>query len=719
MRKIILLLSILICYQASVSAQNIFTCIIKDAGTKENLQAVTVHIEGTKKTVASDSNGRVVINNLSAGEIKITFSFVGYQDQKISFLIPQTSSAEIFLQKKDDQEEAVIISSSRTNSRIEDLPTKVEVIGSEEMEEESATIPGNIARLLGDVAGIQNQLTSAMSGNTDMRIQGLPGKYTQILRDGLPLFGGYSGSFSILQIPPLDLRQAEIIKGSSSTLYGGGAIAGMINLISKTPKLNKPERSVLINHSTLNETNINAFFSRRGKKTGYTFFTGTSLQKAKDVNADGFSDVPDLQSFFFHPRLFFYPDARNTFSLGYNATYEDRKGGDMQVLQHKTDSLHRYFTGNRSFRNTVDASWENKLNTADRINARATVSFFNRNISTSVFGMKAMQNSFFTELTYLKKTNRHDLVAGLNFSGEHFKKKQPDSSSISNYSDVIAGVFIQDDWRISPSLTTQAGLRIDQKNSYPAMLLPRLSVLYKINSWLTTRLGGGLGYKVPSVFSNEPDERDLQRIALMQGIKPERSQGMNWDINFKKRFDEVTVNLNQMFFITRVNHPLVIDSSMVNHYLVNAPRPLQTSGIETYIQVRYDELEMYIGYAYTVARQLYNIKQPHVPLSAGSKFAAVISNEFSSRFRACVEASYTGRQYREDGTKTPGYFISNAMIRYDLKHVSFTFNGENLFDYRQTKKESIVIAPFSNPSFLSVWGPVDGRVFNLSAKISW
>ena len=46
-----------------------------------------------------------------------------------------------------------------------------------------------------------------------MRVQGLPGKYTQLLRDGVPLFGGYSGSFSILQIPPLDLRQIEIVKG--------------------------------------------------------------------------------------------------------------------------------------------------------------------------------------------------------------------------------------------------------------------------------------------------------------------------------------------------------------------------------------------------------------------------------------------------------------------------------------------------------------------------
>ncbi len=220
----------------NVFAQNNFSCFVKDAATKEVLQSVSAKIESSTQATASDNNGRVAFNNLAAGEIKITFSFVGYENATVRFKIPQGDTVQIiYLQKDEKTEEEVIITSSRTNSRIEDLPTKVEVLGSEEVDEEAGTIPGNIASLLGDIAGIQNQRTSGTTGSIDLRVQGLPGKYTQILRDGLPLFGGYSGSFSVLQIPPLDLKQVEIIKGASSTLYGGGAIAGMINLISKTP----------------------------------------------------------------------------------------------------------------------------------------------------------------------------------------------------------------------------------------------------------------------------------------------------------------------------------------------------------------------------------------------------------------------------------------------------------------------------------------------------
>src|SRR5690625_5601892 len=75
--------------------------------------------------------------------------------------------------------------------------------------------PTNISMVLRESTGIQMQQTSLSSGNTNIRIQGLDGRYTQLLRDGFPLYGGFSSGLSILQIPPLDLKQFEIIKGSS------------------------------------------------------------------------------------------------------------------------------------------------------------------------------------------------------------------------------------------------------------------------------------------------------------------------------------------------------------------------------------------------------------------------------------------------------------------------------------------------------------------------
>ncbi|MEO6405963.1 MAG: TonB-dependent receptor [Ferruginibacter sp.] len=717
--KYLFLLAVLFFYRTNTSAQYNFKAFIKDKDGHA-LESVTANIRALKRNAISNNDGIINFSNLPDSNFTIRFSYTGFISQEFFFIAADADSAfNIVLLPEENNLEEVIISSSRTNSRIEDLPTKVEVIGSEEVDEEAGTIPGNISSLLGDVAGIQNQRSSATTGNIDMRVQGLPGKYTQLLRDGLPLFGGYSGSFSILQIPPLDLKQVEIIKGSSSTLYGGGAIAGMINLVSKQPQLYKPEHSILINRTTLTENNIESWLSNRGNITGYTLSAGSTLQNVVDVNRDGFSDVPELRSFFVHPRLFLYPSVKSNISIGYQLTSENRIGGDMQVVNKKADNLHRFFIRNKTLRNTIDANLEHTMANNALLSIKGTGSIYNRDISTTDFGLNANQYAYFTEMSWLKRSKKHTIVAGINISGERFIKELPDSSAINNSNDNTIGFFVQDDWKRNDRFTVQSGLRLDRYNTNDPLVLPRISLLYKLDDHFTTRLGGGYGYKTPSVFNSELEEPQLQYVSLSPLAKIERSQGINWDINYKQRWDETSLTVNQTFYLTTINDPLILDTSNIVYQYKNAGKQLYTKGFETYVQLKIDELEAYLGYTYTIAKQLFDPVHLFVPLSARSKFAAVISNEFSSRIRACIEASYIGKQYLEDGSRSPAYFITAGMIRYDIKNVSIVFNCENLFDYRQTRKENIVLGSISKPVFKQLWAPIDGRVANLSVRFKW
>ena len=122
------------------------------------------------------------------------------------------------------------------------------------------------------------------------------------------------------------------------------------------------------------------------------------------------------------------------FSIGYNGVFENRKGGDMLVLKNKQDNQHQYFDQNKSARNTVDANWENKINSKDRFTFKTTGSWLNRQIETNTFGMKANQFSYFSEASYLKRFDKNDFVAGINFTGEHFTKKLPDSTQLNRVS---------------------------------------------------------------------------------------------------------------------------------------------------------------------------------------------------------------------------------------------------------------------------------------------
>ena len=136
------------------------------------------------------------------------------------------------------EEEVVVVASTRTGRRLEDQPTRVEVLGREEIEEKLLMTPGDIVMMLNEMGGLRVQATSPSIGAASVRVQGMKGRYTRFLSDGLPLFGQQVGGLGLLQIPPMDLGQVEVIKGVASAFYGAGAMGGVVNLLSRRPAPN-------------------------------------------------------------------------------------------------------------------------------------------------------------------------------------------------------------------------------------------------------------------------------------------------------------------------------------------------------------------------------------------------------------------------------------------------------------------------------------------------
>ena len=243
----------------------------------------------------------------------------------------------------------VTVSSTRSSRTIANTPTRVEVISGEELDEKGNMKPGDIRMMLAESTGIQTQQTSATSNNSSIRIQGLDGKYTQIIRDGFPLYSGFSGGLGLLQIAPLDLKQVEVIKGSSSTLYGGGAIAGLVNLISKTPS-DKPRLNFLLNGTSANGLDASGFYSGRSKALGTTVYAAYNHGSAYDPAGIDLTAIPKFNRFTLNPKLFFYLSDKTTLITGMNTTVENRIGGDLHYIEGKGDAQHSYFERNKTGR---------------------------------------------------------------------------------------------------------------------------------------------------------------------------------------------------------------------------------------------------------------------------------------------------------------------------------------------------------------------------------
>jgi len=697
-------------------SQSHLSIVVKDSITQDALPGVSVIVSSNKSGGSTDASGKIILSNIPEGKQEIIINYIGYKTKNIFAAIPSDTLLIALLAPEQKAIDEITITATRTNTRMEDAPMKVEVLGSEETGEENSIKPGNITSLLGDISGIQIQQSSAVSANSNIRIQGLGGKYTQILRDGLPLYEGFSGSFGIMQIPPLDLKQIEIIKGSASTLYGGGAIGGIINLVSKEPG-EKPEGIITINQSTLTERNFNGYCSVKKHNRGATIFSGVTYQNAFDVNKDGFSDVPKIQNFVIHPRLFFYLSPKTTLALGFSSTYETRRGGDMQVLKNNADSLHTFFEEDKSDRNTGDFIFTYKSSNKNIFTAKGSESFFDRNFLSNKYRFDGTQTNGYGEISYLIPRDKNDFVAGINMWQTSFEKNNKEVALINNFSELTVGAFAQNTWKKNEKLFLEGGIRTDYNFRYGFFLLPRTAALYKINSHWYSRIGFGLGYLTPNPLAEQNSEVELIKILpIADSIKAEKSSGSNLEINYKTRIgDDAYIYINHAFFYTQVSTPVLssTDSLGITSFH-NEKKPVTSTGWDTYVRLKIDELEIYFGYTYTMAKQEYNSVQPYVTLTPRNRAATVIAYELEGKWRFGLEGSYTGFQYRTDGTKTPEYFFMAAMIEKKFKFASIVLNGENLLDARQTRTEQIVIPPSNNPTFKSLWGPIDGRVINLS-----
>ena len=249
---------------SSAYSQHTFKAIVRDKESSEILPGATALIKSMSLGATANEEGLLEIQNIPDGEQVFEISFVGYDRQTISLTFPLTSQEPsiVYLQPMDEELEEIIVSSTRSSRTIADTPTRVEFIAGEELEEKANMKPGDIRMLLNESTGIQTQQTSATSANASIRIQGLDGRYTQILKDGFPLYAGFSGGLGLLQTPPLDLKQVEVIKGSSSTLYGGGAIAGLVNLISKRPTEERDLR-LWANGTSAKGLDLNGFYGQQ------------------------------------------------------------------------------------------------------------------------------------------------------------------------------------------------------------------------------------------------------------------------------------------------------------------------------------------------------------------------------------------------------------------------------------------------------------------------
>ena len=719
MNKICLTIGVLL-YASIVFAQNSFKAVIKCAHHKEPLSGATVTIAALNKIAIADSNGTVVINNIPSGKQLIKITYVGRPDMEKEFLFPVSSESAIviFLEEEAEEEEEVIIQSTRSSRTIQDIPTRVEFIAGEELDEKANMKPGDIRMVLTESTGIQTQQTSATSANASIRIQGLDGRYTQTLKDGFPLFAGFSGGLGLLQTPPLDLKQFEVIKGSASTLYGGGAIAGLVNLISKTPKEEK-ELKFHVDLTSAGGLNTSGFYGKKSGKTGLTVFASRNSNKAYDPADIGLSAIPEFQRYTFNPKMFIFFSPNTTMTVGINITTEERTGGDINFIKGNNPS--GFYELNNTDRYSTQFSIEHHFGKCSHFTFKNSLNRFQRAITSPGYGFNGTQNGTFTEATYAYHGDKSEWITGLNLLTDDFKETKLSATPLRNYQQLTVGAFVQNTLKVNNKFSLETGLRGDYVKDYGFAFLPRLSALFKFSPKLSSRIGGGLGYKTPTIFTEESERLQYKNVLPVdENInKMERSYGVNADINYKTKMADGDINfsINHLFFYTRITDPLLLQPNGSNYRFNTVAGHIDSRGMETNIKVGYSDFKLFLGYTFTLA-QLHqgNTKKENF-LTPKHRLNSVLMYEVHEKWKLGLEAYYFSKQQLSDGTNGKPYWITGFMAEKLWENFSLYINFENFLDTRQTRYGSIYTGSINSPVFKDIYAPLDGFVINGGIKV--
>ena len=715
--KPILLTGFLLLYAVIASAQHSLRISVQQKDTKEPLAGATVAIVALNKTVVADSTGLAVFTNLPAGRYTVTITYTGRTEQQVDVQLPTDNNQAIAveLEEPEEDEEEVVVKATRISRSIANTPTRTEVISGEELAEKANMKPGDIRMLLNESTGIQTQQTSATSFNAGIRIQGLEGRYTQLLRDGYPLYGGFAGGLSLLQVAPLDLQQVEVVKGSASTLYGGGAIAGLVNLVSKTPGA---ERQVqfIANGTSGGGLDLSGFYSERYGKAGLTVFASHNSNKAFDPGNTGFTAIPKFQRFTINPRLFLY-GKKTTADIGISYIGENRTGGSVEYIRNGGNG---FFEKNKTGRITAQLGIQHQLNEQAALQFKSSYSSFDRSLSIPGYVFDALQQSSFSELTWSRKGKKADWIAGANLLTDDLREKGQTTDPKRDYHYNTIGLFVQNAFTVSPKLVIESGLRGDYVKEYGFVLLPRVVTMLRISPALTMRLGGGLGYKTPTIFTEDAERmyyRHLLPVSSMQ-TRNERSAGASWDIHYRASIGSLRITANQLFFYTRLSAPLVlVPAGGTNLALENANGHFDTRGMETNLRFVLGNFKLFTGYTYTDANTHFNGIEKWMPLTARHRLNNVLMYEVEEKLKMGLEAYYYSPQQLTDGSRGKPYWITGFMVEKLWEKWSVYINFENFTNTRQSKFDTIYTGTISNPVFRDIYAPVDGFVVNGGLKI--
>ncbi len=692
-----------------------------DGRVIEGASIATEHARAT-----TDARG-VAIIELPEGPARLEVTRLGFAPDTVDLAVTtdRDTTLDVTLLERPLPIQPIIVSTARVPRRLEEESERIEVLAGDDVSEKGQMHPGDIMTLLSEMSGVRAQPIASAAGGASLRIQGLRGHYAEILTDGLPLTGASAPELGLIQIVPIDLEQAEVVKGAATALYGPTALGGVLNLISRRPAAGHDQSLALINQTSRSGSDGAVWLARqRSERWGWTLLGGAHHQTRTDVDRDGWADLPGVTRGELRPRAFWHGDGGRSMMATVGMMAETRNGGATSTPPagfpfHERIETQRADAG-------VIARWPFGDATVVAVRTSASGERRSHDADSPVAGdhYDELRHTLFTEATWSHARGRVVWLVGAALRDDAYRNAGLKGLDNEN---TVPALMAQATAMATSWLSATATERVDAHPRVGTIGSQRAAVLVHAGHTLEARLSAGAGFAVPTPFTEEAQSISLARLVPPSGLRTERGRSASLDVTGRAGALEV----NGTLFGSTIDHAVLLDESPGQPAgavaLINAAGPTRTHGAELFAVYRREPIVATSTYAWLRASEVSpesGHREDAALLPRHTAALDVAWDEDESGTRVGFELFYIGRQVLQhdpERTESVPYATCGVLASQRIGRVTAYVNAENLGNVRQTRWAPFVL-PAPGPGgrqTVDLWAPLEGRTFNAGAQLTF
>ena len=686
----------------------------------EPLAGASIVVEGTNINCGSNSKGEFSLNVQKDKVYKLRVSYLGYTPRLITVPASGHPPLKIKLQPSETALNELVVTGSRYERQLKDVPVITRVISREEIE---TVNPVDFTTLLEyTLPGIQFYYNT-MSQVPEITYQGMDAKAVLFLLDGERI-SGESGDSNIdySRFNINDIERIEVVRGAASTLYDSRAIGGVINIITKksvrpftasmhTRYAGKKGQS----YSASAGVNLHRFSSLTSfgwrKRDSYLVKDEQGKQK-EIINPDGSVTKSKTDPIAFN--IYGYSIMDISQKLSYN--FSDRFTGSARISYY-TNKRDKYDNA-RYYQRYRDLILSGKLKWQFADNQNLDLSYIRDNyIKDNVYvddDERVYGNVNSTiRLYYTGMFGKHTLSGGADLLREDMKlhfMKDTATVHMNQYS-----FCLQDDWQLTDKMNVVVGVRGDKGGSYRLHFTPKVSVLYRPLKTITLRAGYSQGYRIPNL-KELYQEFNMGGMGIMmygnKDLKPEEGTQISASVEYDYKGLNLSVSTYHNRYKNKISYEYISPGKSWNMKYVNALN-VKTTGVEVTANYKLPfGLRFSGGYSYVYdydERDGYNMSwvRPH-----SARLSSVYKHRFgktteSVAFNTSWVSSITRYAYSSsDKTYTKTKYDPRTLCSLNLRSelprgIAIGLMVDNIFNYRDKAVDSAVQLPENGRTFVA------------------